>query len=115
MASLEAALFDANGLGLGWVNTPRDEAVGDHHALAFGDKLGGVLGLPTHWPVSVTRSRSGQWRPNPKTPVTLLVDVAYWLLCSPGQNLSSDVARTLYVFDRPVEPAEIIAAFLMER
>jgi hypothetical protein len=24
------------------------------------------------------------------------------------------VARTLHVFDRPVEPAEIIAAFLME-
>jgi hypothetical protein len=44
MASLEAALFDAIDLGPGRVNTPREGAVEDHHALAFG--MGGVLGLP---------------------------------------------------------------------
>jgi hypothetical protein len=36
MASLEAAPFDANGLGLGRVNTRRDGGVEDDHSLAFG-------------------------------------------------------------------------------
>jgi hypothetical protein len=31
-----------------------------------------------------------------------------------GRTCRRNVARTLHVFDRPVEPAEIIAAFLME-
>ena len=115
MASLEAAPFDANGLGLGRVNTRRD---GEWRTITRWP-LGGTGRCA--WPacpicpVSVARSRSGWWRPNLKTPVTVLVHarILATVACL-GRTCRRNVARTLHVFDRPVEPAEIIAAFLME-
>jgi len=115
MASLEAAPFDANGLGLGRVNTPRDGGGGRSRA-GLWEGTGRCA-----WPacpvslVSVAHGRSWWWRPNLKTPVTVLVHARILATCFPGQRLRRNVARTLRVFDRPVEPAEIIAAFLTER